>query len=528
MLAWAQERHDESLALLETGFLLSPEATDSGDRYYAAVAALGLFSRAEEVLRETQALLPGNRRVAFLLIDSLIRQEKFGQAMDAIERAMLDFGIDDGMLAAALDIRAKVGEPRPEGTGKKPTVSLSMIVKNEERNLAQCLASAKPVVDEMIVVDTGSRDRTRGIAAAFGAKVFEFAWTDDFSAARNHALAQATCDWVLVLDADEALSSRDYAALRDLTKRKTGAPIAYSFDTRNYSNQVHMHGWTPNDGLYPREEAGAGWYPSRKTRLFPNDRRIRFENPVHEFVEGSLERAGIAVKFSPIPIHHYGRFDVKKVEAKGEQYYLLGKKKLEEGGITPKALYELAVQAGELGRFEEAVELWQRLLAQTPNDPLAHFNLGYALLKLGRYEESLSASRTAGKLDPGLKENILNYANAELAVGDVGNAVQALEELLTRVPEYPPAQGLLAAALALRGGKDRALSILADLKKRGFDCAEFLKDTAAMLASADRADLAESLIETADASGFGRPEMRAILEECGRKCGEHIAVGAQA
>jgi tetratricopeptide (TPR) repeat protein len=87
----------------------------------------------------------------------------------------------------------------------QPLLSLCMIVKNEAYNLPRCLASAQPHVNEMIVVDTGSEDNTVEVARQFGAKISYFEWCDDFAAARNAALAEATGEWILVLDADEEL-----------------------------------------------------------------------------------------------------------------------------------------------------------------------------------------------------------------------------------------------------------------------------------------------------------------------------------
>jgi glycosyltransferase involved in cell wall biosynthesis len=87
----------------------------------------------------------------------------------------------------------------------QPVLSLCMIVKNEKENLPRCLSSAKPYVDEIIVVDTGSVDGTPEIAAEYGAKVSYFEWCDDFAAARNYAISQASGDWILMLDADEEL-----------------------------------------------------------------------------------------------------------------------------------------------------------------------------------------------------------------------------------------------------------------------------------------------------------------------------------
>jgi tetratricopeptide (TPR) repeat protein len=91
----------------------------------------------------------------------------------------------------------------------RPTVGLCAIVKNEEGNLPRCLASVQGWVDELVVVDTGSTDRTVAIAESYGARIGHFAWCNDFAAARNASLALATQDWVLVLDADEVLVVRD-------------------------------------------------------------------------------------------------------------------------------------------------------------------------------------------------------------------------------------------------------------------------------------------------------------------------------
>ncbi len=98
----------------------------------------------------------------------------------------------------------------------KPTLSACMIVKNEEKFLPQCLKSIKDVVDEIIIVDTGSTDRTVEIAKSFGAKVYHHPWRNSFSEARNNSLSYATCDWILQIDADEALEQADIPLLHKL------------------------------------------------------------------------------------------------------------------------------------------------------------------------------------------------------------------------------------------------------------------------------------------------------------------------
>src|SRR5208282_5293625 len=95
-------------------------------------------------------------------------------------------------------------------------VSLTMIVRNEEANLPHCLGSVKGLFDEIVVVDTGSGDRTREIAREFGARVFDFVWVDDFAAARNAALAHATGDYAFWLDADDVIDPPQRARLKAL------------------------------------------------------------------------------------------------------------------------------------------------------------------------------------------------------------------------------------------------------------------------------------------------------------------------
>ena len=325
-----------------------------------------------------------------------------------------------------------------------------MIVKNEELNLAKCLMSVKPVADEIIVVDTGSTDKTKAIATALGAKVFDFPWTNDFSEARNYSLSKASSDWILVLDADEMISPLDHVSLRSLINKADGR-FAYSMTTRNYTHQVASQNWTANDGKYLQEETGSGWLPSPKVRLFINDKRIRFVNPVHELVEPTLKENGVRIKDCGIPVHHYGRLNQDRVVAKGEEYYRLGKKKVLETKGDYKAMKELAIQASEIGKYAEAIPLWEKLLKLNPKDAVAQLNLGYAHIRLSRYDQGLICSQKALELDPNSKEAGLNCAGCELIIGDVRKAIFVLEKLLQKDPDYPPAVARLAAAYIIDG-----------------------------------------------------------------------------
>jgi glycosyltransferase involved in cell wall biosynthesis len=88
-------------------------------------------------------------------------------------------------------------------------ISAALIVRNEETHICDCLRSIVGLVDDIVVVDTGSGDRSREIAAAHGARVVDYEWHDDFAAARNHAIDQAAGDWILYIDADERVRPYD-------------------------------------------------------------------------------------------------------------------------------------------------------------------------------------------------------------------------------------------------------------------------------------------------------------------------------
>jgi GT2 family glycosyltransferase/2-polyprenyl-3-methyl-5-hydroxy-6-metoxy-1,4-benzoquinol methylase/Flp pilus assembly protein TadD len=519
VLKWADGQSEKALNLMERGFILIPTIMDMAIIYHSAVTQLKEFDRAERIFRSAKDLYPFNRRIAFLLIDILIQQGKNETALHEIQEAMIKFGIDDGIISAAIEVRSRTAECEIESLSeKKNTLSLCMIVKNEERHLARCLMSVKTLVGEMVVVDTGSTDGTKDIAKIFGAKVYDFEWTNDFSQARNFSILKASGEWILVLDADEVISAQDSQVIKEIVRRK-GKTAAYSLITRNYVNEMTLTGWTPNDGRYSTEEAGSGWFPSKKVRLFPNDSRIQFENPVHELVESSLDRAGIKTKECKVPIHHYGKLNNKKIIVKGEDYYLLGKEKLSEKDGNTQALFELAVQATELRKYDEAVELWQRFLSlekdiSKPFLTRAYLNMGGAYLQLGRYEEALSSSKKAMEMDPDLKEAVINYSLSEFCIGDVRKVINVLENFLFKVPEYVPAAALLSSAYFIDGNKEKGLEYLNDIKKTGVNCSEYLYEYARMLFSSGNVERAMLLIDAAIENNILNKDILILFSEC--------------
>ncbi len=310
-LKWAAGAREEALDLHAKGFTRSPFSAESSSLYHTAVTALAAFQEAEAVFQEAGALYPACGHVAFLRITVYLQQGKVVEAMTAIEDALVRFGMDEGMLSAALDVRKAAGPMTINKAGDhRGTISLCMVVKNERRRLANCLASVKPAVDEMIVVDMGSTDGTREAAMALGARVHDFSGPDDISSALTHAVSKASGAWIFLMEPDEVLSPRDVSVPRDLATKPPSAPLAHSFVTRNYAAEAYdAPGWTPNDRWCDTEEAGAGWFPTTRVRLFPNREDIRIENPAHEFLTSFLERVGVSVEECATPIHNYGKLE---------------------------------------------------------------------------------------------------------------------------------------------------------------------------------------------------------------------------
>jgi glycosyltransferase involved in cell wall biosynthesis len=457
---------------------------------------------------------PNFRPVGYFLVDIHIQLEDWTGAMTAIERMLVRFKSEPWLLEAAARVRNQIGPMRPSDTPRdRPSVSLCMIVRNEEGHLPRCLASLKPLVDEMIVVDTGSTDATKEVADLFGARVFEYPWADDYAAARNHALSKATGAWILVMDADEVLAPQDHEKLWDAIKRTTSGPAAYSITTRNYTNRCNSIDWQANDGRYV-EEAGTGWFPSEKVRLFPNDPAIRFEYPVHELVEPSLERAGYAIVPLPVPVHHYGKLETEKAGAKGDLYYEIGKRKLSELGENPVALRELAVQAGVLGKRAEAIDLWKRLLTLEPRNVKALVNLSGLLADAGEYAEATDAALQAVAAAPEMKEAVFNLARCRLLGGQARSAASAFTRLNRKHPAYYPAIFHQGCAEICAGQFSKGLRTLKILRPSPWwpSLGHAFQTLATTLQQTGRKDFSAQVLNAADALGLPKVMASDLLE----------------
>lgn len=458
-------------ALVLAGFRLEPWHPDM----QMALWELGLkgMRNLSDLADEAFRLFPASRGLARLRC-RLAALEGRLEAVSWAEAFLAVFGPDDQVIEAALPIRHRKGVYQNEALPGQ-SVSLCMIVRDEELNLARCLASCKPVVHELVVVDTGSTDRTRLIAELFGARLTAVAWSDDFSVARNCSLEAATGDWVLVMDADEALSTRDYERFKGVLADQSRPVRAFSMTTRNYTWSSAREGFVPCRGEYPENESGSGWTPSDKVRLFPNHYGIRFSGSIHEMVESSVQVTGLVIENHPVHIHHYGGLDDQRLAKKRSNYLEIGLQKLAQTPDDPKALYELAVQAAELGKYETAEQLWRMLLVVQPAFAKGWFNLGYVLLRQGKLVDSCQASDYALQIEPDYTDALVNKAICEACLLSGDKAFQSASQMLDRCPDNTTIMGLAGLALYRVGKPDDGRQLFQILKAKGRDCASFLQ-----------------------------------------------------
>lgn len=397
LIQYSEGNRENGLLNIEKGFILSPCIPRISDLYHLLISSNSLYERAEIIFSDALRLNRHCNKVANFLIDILIKENKYQDALSEICSYFVNFGFDDNYIDNAISIRNIVGSL--DNTDDENSISLCMIVRNEETNICKCLMSALPVVHEIIVVDTGSTDRTLKLAMVYGAKVLHYKWDEDFSHARNLSLEHAKGKWILILDADEVISQQDYDIIRESVKERD---VAYRVVTRNYTNQTSLINFIQNDDSY-REEKGLGWIPTLKVRLFPNDTRIRFKGNVHEMVDESIIETDINIKTAPFFIHHYGKLDILKDRQKGEKYYQLGLEKLKHNPTDKKSIKELAIVSSALGKIDEAIDLWNTLIGMgTTDDVDCYLNLSNLKILKGEYKEALYFAKKALQIE---KEN---------------------------------------------------------------------------------------------------------------------------
>lgn len=241
-------------------------------------------------------------------------------------------------------------------------VSLCMIVKNEENYLERCLNSIKDIVDEIIIVDTGSTDKTVEIAESFGARVYYYKWNNNFSEARNESLKYATKDWIFIMDADDEFYSADKEQFKALLNSKLDNDSVYFFETLNYCGS-NIENSTITINLNPR--------------LFKNNNGFHYEGEVHnQLVNSTIKYKALS---HSIRIHHYGYLDKNIVSKdKRNRNITLLKKQISKDSTNKYAYFNLGNEYFALGDMNKALENYYKSYEGE------NFHTGYSPILMAR------------------------------------------------------------------------------------------------------------------------------------------------
>lgn len=216
-------------------------------------------------------------------------------------------------------------------------INLVMIVRDEARSLDKCLRAAAPLADQIIVADTGSADATPHVARSYGAKVYDFPWKNDFSEARNFALAQSDGDWNLVLDADEQVQSGDRACLETAIRRRAGTWL----------------GVLTRLDLFEDKEGRQTAY-SLLPRLLPAG--VRYTGQVHEQPDTALPCFPI-----PLQVSHDGYLR----QGKGERNLALLRQAAADHPEDGYYQFQMALTLRNLGQLQESLKYFSAFYQQT-------------------------------------------------------------------------------------------------------------------------------------------------------------------
>lgn len=227
----------------------------------------------------------------------------------------------------------------------KPYLSACLIVKNEEDMLRRCLESLKGGVDEIVIVDTGSTDKTKEIAKEFTDKVYDFEWTNDFAEARNFAGSHATGEWILALDADECVDLENVAAAIEDIKSHNNKFDTYTIDIINFVG-----------------ERGERSVINKMARIYKNDGTVHFEGAIHEQIVSLKHQRDLAE--SLLKVYHYGYLP-NVVEKKNKR--------------------------------KRNMNIIKKMLQSEKENGFTYFNYGQELRALGKTEEALNAFISAYK-----------------------------------------------------------------------------------------------------------------------------------
>jgi glycosyltransferase involved in cell wall biosynthesis len=274
----------------------------------------------------------------------------------------------------------------------KPTISLCMIVKNEEKVIDRCLSSVAHLVEEIIIVDTGSTDRTKEIASKYTDKIYDYEWRNDFSAARNFAASKATGEWILVLDADEYIDSENFKSFVVQLEEDNGVFNVYAAKILNFSGNF-----------------GEALTQHFHHRIYKNNAKISYYRHIHEQLK-SDDSKELKTKTSCLLIFHSGYLNqTVKEKNKHKRNKALLEKELNNKVKNPFDYFNIGNEYASVNEYEKALEFYLKSYKLKSDFrlswvPTALVQIVFCLINLKRFNDALNVINDAQNVYPASPE----------------------------------------------------------------------------------------------------------------------------
>ncbi len=372
----------------------------------------------------------------------------------------------------------------------EPKLSLCIIAKDEEKNIARCIASVDGLADEIIVVDTGSRDRTAEVARELGAQVFFCPWEEDFSGPKNFALDRARGEWALLMDADDVLSREAHAEILNLTL------------------ETDVDGFLLQTVSFLGRSPGLSRVTNLQVRLVRNRPQYRYRGRIHERI---LSEPGSRVRAVPLKVYHYGYLDSElsgKGKLKRNLRILREAVRQEPSDFNRFNLGMEYLRTGRLGQAKAQLEqVWRHAAPEAGYFPDLVIKLASTYLELAEYEAGLSVLTKGIEQHPKFTDLFLIQGRVYQAMGEYALAARAFETCLSK-GEAP-----FIYASELGCGSYLAWNALGDLAS---DLYDYKRAAGCYLESLTHApQQAETLAALLKALGkfMGLPELRKFLRD---------------
>src|SRR3989344_5818805 len=291
------------------------------------------------------------------------------------------------------------------------TISLCMIAKNEEKLMEQCLNSVKDIADEIIIVDTGSTDKTKEIAKKY-----------------------ATKDWILVMDADEVIEKHDLAKIKELIENAKDI-AGFSLEQRSYLNNF-FEGAAKNSSDFGLVKDYTFYISHHLVRLFKNKLGFYFKHKVHELVEDSLNEKNLKYKKTDIVLHHFGSLkDENLISGKTEQYSKIILKQLEEEPESARYNYQAARMHIGRNDFSNALKHFEKAAKIDPGYKLVFSEIAKIYMQMNDKNRAIEYFKKSMKQNPGNPSPANNLAVVYMSMGKFEQAKKIIEEQLKKHPE---------------------------------------------------------------------------------------------